>query len=389
MTAAKFSRVYIEISNICNLQCDFCPEVERGKKVMSQPLFEKIIDQVKPLTDEVTFHLMGEPLAHPQFSEFVAYCEKQKVPVNITTNGTLLNHKQRIEDLLSPTVRQVNFSLQSFTSNYPGQDVQPYLENIFAFTKRAFKERPDLYINYRLWNITSDQNNTLQPEQNIFLDPIMREFEPTSRDFGNWENLPSSASDENTSGSSFSKNATGEALALHASVPPSRVDVAFKKSRRLQNRLYLHFDSRFEWPSLKAAISSEKGYCYGLKSHFAIHADGTVVPCCLDKEAGVPLGRVATPATEPRVNIAATAASRAAAASAATTHEEALTVLAALNSQRAKNLRDGFNQFELREELCKRCTFIRRFDSKINRIPLISQREVLHDNSNAFTTLGP
>lgn len=297
--AKKFSKVYIEISNICNLQCDFCPEVERQKKIMSYELFSEIIDQVKDLTEEVTFHLMGEPLTHPKLAEFMEKCASSGVPVNITTNGTLLLHKNYADVLLSPIVRQVNFSLQSFVANYPQKDMKPYLQNIFAFTRRAFELRPDLYINYRLWNMGSVQATV--SGNSHFLEPISEEFNYELR---------------------------------------TPVDVGFKKSRHVKNRLYLHFDSRFEWPSLKAAVSGERGFCYGLKSHFAIHADGTVVPCCLDKEAGLALGKVAVGS------------------------DSALSILAALNSERARRLREGFDQFEIREELCRRCSFIRRFDKK-------------------------
>lgn len=295
LTSKKFSRVYIEISNICNLQCDFCPEVERNKKVMSFELFKEVIDQVKDLTDEVAFHLMGEPLAHPQFTEFLGYCEQQKVAVNLTTNGTLLDHKNRESELLSPTVRQVNFSLQSYLSNYPGRPIDEYMSRIYKFTRRALQERPDLYINYRLWNIKSDLSAA----------PILKSIE-----------------------NEFSHTVDSE----------NEIDVAFRKSRRIMGRLYLHFDSRFVWPSLKLPVSSESGFCYGLKSHFGIHADGTVVPCCLDKEAAVPLGQVAPNRFD--------------------------AVLTALRSERAQNLREGFDKFEAREDLCKRCTFIRRFDKK-------------------------
>ncbi|OFZ18767.1 MAG: hypothetical protein A2Z20_01410 [Bdellovibrionales bacterium RBG_16_40_8] len=270
----KFDKIYIEISNICNLQCDFCPEVNRQKKIMSYELFTKIIDQVKDLTKEVTFHLMGEPLAHPKIKEFVDYCAQAKLPINLTTNGTLLQNKNNIEVLLSPIIRQVNFSLQSLSANFTKKDAEQFLNKIFLFTERAFSERPDLYINYRLWNIGSDEMRNM---------------------------------------------VTG-----------------FRKSHRIKNRLYLHFDSRFNWPSLMSEESSDRGFCYGLKSHFGIHADGTVVPCCLDKEADIALGSVVT--------------------------HNALEIL---NNLRACNLREGFARFELREELCRHCSFIRRFDKKM------------------------
>jgi organic radical activating enzyme len=315
----KYSRVYIEISNICNLQCDFCPEVEREKKIMSLGLFQTIIDQLVGLTEEVTFHLMGEPLAHQQFDEFIDYCELKAMPVNITTNGTLLNHKGRAEKLLSPIVRQVNFSLQSLTSNFGQGNLEKYLQPIFSFTQQAFLRRPDLYINYRLWNMGSPED-TLSGNEH-FLKPIETTFDVNVR---------------------------------------RNIDVAFKKSVLLKNRLYLHFDSRFDWPTLRATEGRKQGYCYGLKTHFGIHADGTVVPCCLDKEAKLALGRVSLDDSR---------------TSASVTSFDAVTVLQAIKSQRAQNIQQGFAQFQLREELCQKCTFIQRFDSKIKSLEVKSAKQ--------------
>ena len=79
----KFKRVYIEISNICNLQCSFCPTVDREKKIMGLPLFEKTIKQVAPLTEQVCLHLMGEPLAHPNFPQIIKICEQENVKINL------------------------------------------------------------------------------------------------------------------------------------------------------------------------------------------------------------------------------------------------------------------------------------------------------------------
>src|SRR5207253_9901083 len=83
----RFKKVYIEISNVCNLQCTFCPEVQRGKKFMGPELFRKVAAAVAPLTEAVCFHLMGEPLLHPRFEEYVGFCGLLGLPVHLTTNG--------------------------------------------------------------------------------------------------------------------------------------------------------------------------------------------------------------------------------------------------------------------------------------------------------------
>lgn len=286
----RFQKINIEISNICNLQCSFCPEVVRSKKIMPLELFQRIIQQVAALTEQVCFHLMGDPLVHGELADFIQVCEQQEVKVFFVTNGVLLREKQA-QLLLSPALRQVNFSLHSFHDNYPDRDPTVYLERIFAYTERALLERPDLYINYRLWNLQEVRG------------AASRNREMLAR-----------ISDR------FSVNIE------------SHVDVRLKKSVRLKNRLYLHFDTEFIWPSVDLPILGSTGTCYGLSSHFGILVDGTVVPCCLDKEGAIPLGNIRD--------------------------QEIIEIL---DSPRSQALLAGFRQKKLVENLCQRCQYIERF----------------------------
>ncbi len=286
----RFSKVNIEISNICNLQCSFCPEVIRAKKLIDLDLFRKIIEQVSPLTEQVCFHLMGDPLVHPKLAELVDICEEHSTRIFFVTNGVLLREKQTAL-LLRPAFRQVNFSLHSFHDNFPDRDPTDYLERVFAYTERALIERPDLYINYRLWNL-EDVRGTGSKNREM-LERIQKRFS-TRLD--------------------------------------TDVDVRHRKSHPVRGRLYLHFDTEFTWPSLDLPVLGESGRCHGLSTHFGVLVDGTVVPCCLDKEGGIALGRI----------------------------QEA-PLLEILESQRARAVLNGFRSGKLVEDLCKRCQYIERF----------------------------
>jgi len=294
----RFQRVYVEIGNICNLQCSFCPIVARDKKVMEAALFEKVISEIAPLTEEVCFHLMGEPLLHHKFEEYVELCSRHALPVNITSNGVMLDEKKS-DILLHPIIRQINFSLHSFTDNFPDGDLNGYLKKIFDFTKAAMEKRPDLYINFRLWNLDGVKNNEeiLQRIENAFQIAINR-----------------------------------------------NIEIGWRKNKKITGRVYLHFDTRFEWPSMSAPFRSTKGRCHGLSSHFGIHADGTVVPCCLDKEAGIKLGDC--------------------------TNKKITEII---DGPRASKIAAGFKQGNLVEDLCQRCRFIERFD----RSSKVETREIL------------
>ena len=114
------------------------------------------------------------------------------------------------------------------------------------------------------------------------------------------------------------------------------IDVGFRKNKNITGRIYFHFDSRFKWPSFSDPYQGEKGFCHALSQQIGIHADGTVVPCCLDKEAGIPLGNVL--------------------------QQDFREIL---NSERLVKIREGFKKHQLTEELCQKCTYIKRFDKKI------------------------
>ncbi len=289
----RFKKVHIEITNICNLQCSFCPAVHRENKVIDLSLFEKTIAQVAPLTELVCLHLMGEPLVHPKLEKIIDICDQYDVNIFLVSNGVLLN-PEKYSTLLHPRFYQINFSLHSFFDNFPEQNPTSYLEHIFNFTDQALIERPELYLNFRLWNLNDPLENQTRNTQ--MLKRICQHY-----DFQ----------------------------------MPNKIDVRKKKSINIKERLYLHFDTEFIWPSLDLDVLGTQGKCYGLSSHFGILVDGTVVPCCLDKEGVITLGNVKeTPITE------------------------------ILESSKAQNIIKGFQQRKLLENLCQRCQYIDRFDSK-------------------------
>lgn len=285
-----FQKIYLEISNICNLQCTFCPVVERDKAVMEEGSLRAYIEKIKSHAERVCFHVMGEPLGHKEFPRFVEIAQEMGVKLEITTNGTLLNAETQ-KALLNPAIVQVNFSVQSFFDNFPKSDPGTYIQKLLGFAQTAEKTRPDLYINFRLWNLDSTELNDERNEE--FLKTLETTFE----------------------------------TAINRTVDPG-----FKKSKNLRNRIYVHFDSRFEWPDSKKDLRATKGTCYGTRTHIAVHANGTVVPCCLDKEAQIPLGSLQTQSLEE-----------------------------ILSSQRYLKMKNGFENGKLVEDFCQRCTYIERF----------------------------
>jgi radical SAM protein with 4Fe4S-binding SPASM domain len=248
----KFKKFYIEITNICNLNCDFCPQTRRKPEFMNIETFCHILDQIKAYTDYIYFHVKGEPLLHPELDKFLDISHEKGFKVNLTTNATLINQVKDIL-LVKPALRQVNVSLHSFDGNEGFQSKGEYMDHILSFTKEAL-DKSQVLISLRLWNL--EENNEVNLERtknNELLAFIENEF-----------NLP---------------------YKIQEKVIPGR-------GIKIADRLYVNQDHQFQWPDLKEIEDNGPGFCYGLRNQIAILVDGTVVPCCLDGEGVIALGNI-------------------------------------------------------------------------------------------------
>lgn len=235
----RFRKVYVEISNVCNLRCAFCPGTRRQKRAMTAEEFGLLLPKLRPYTDFLYFHLMGEPLCHPKLETFLAIAAEQGFKVILTTNGTLLAKQQQML-LSAPALHKVNISLHAFEANDLAMPFSAYLEQCFAFGQAA---RGQVLTVYRLWN----------------------------------------------QGGADSRN--GEILeAMHSFFPGQWVKE--RLGTRIAERVYLEYGDKFDWPDLTAPEGSGRVFCYGLRDQLGVLCDGTVVPCCLDNEGDIPLGNL-------------------------------------------------------------------------------------------------
>lgn len=284
----KFKKTYIEITNTCNLDCAFCPKTSRKLQFMSKELFETILRQISGHSKDLYFHVMGEPLLHPRLGLFLDMCHEYGYRVSITTNGTLIDKVGEV--LISkPALRKVSFSLHSFEANDYEYSMDVYLDRIFSFIGRARKDS-ELSISLRLWNLSEGGRNK---NNKYVLQRIKDEFE---LDFTIEEKL----------------------------TPCSGI--------KLAHRLFINQADVFEWPDTVREEIPGQAFCYGLRDQIAILVDGTVVPCCLDREGVVRLGNV---------------------------KEQKFSDI--VQSKRAQTIFDGFSGRQAVEELCRKCSYRTRF----------------------------
>lgn len=233
-------RVYVEITNVCNLACDFCPGTNRARRFLTPEEFRAIAEKLRGHTGYLYFHVMGEPLLHPQLSELLAIAGELGFRVCITTNGTLLPSAGAAL-LSAPSLHKVSVSLHSFEGN-GGGDMTAYLRGVWDFCTQAVGK--GVLCALRLWN-----EGGAEARNGEILDFL------STASFQNVENLP-----------------------------PDGMG-----SRRLAPGLFLESAQRFDWPSPTAA-EGEVQFCHALRRQIAVLCDGTVVPCCLDGEGRIPLG---------------------------------------------------------------------------------------------------
>ncbi len=273
-----YKKVYVEITNVCNMNCSFCHGHSRSPRQMSEEEFSVVLEKLQGKTNFIYYHLMGEPLMHPLLPRFLEMAKESGYKSIITTNGTLL--KRREKELLSSPLHKINISLHSFENGGEEAHVK-YIHENADFAKKAAKE--GTIIVFRLWNKGFDN------EKNQLAIKILKES--ISAD---WT--------ENTKG--------------------------FK----IEDKIYLEYGDRFEWPDLSAETKGDKFFCYGLKDQFGILSNGTVVPCCLDSEGVINLGNIFDDDVE---NI--------------------------LSSKRVTDMVKGFKCQKATEELCKKCGYAQRF----------------------------
>lgn len=258
-------KVYLEITNVCNLACAFCHGTKREKRSMTREEFEFLTNRLKGIP-YLYFHLMGEPLTHPDLPYFVCRAREKGFFPMITTNGTLL--AARGKELIEARPHKVSVSLHAIEGNGRAPSGK-YLKAVTDFAAEA--SEAGIITVLRLWN-----EGGAEKENPAILDALETAFPAPWRDH--------------------------------------------RSGKKIREKLFLETGEKFDWPDAEkdgGALSlkqmSLKGtehvenepdpvFCYGLRDQIGVLADGTVVPCCLDAEGEIALGNLFDSTLEEIVN---------------------------------------------------------------------------------------
>ena len=231
-------RCYIEITNTCNLNCDFCPKHQRKKRQLTAEEFDLLTDKVSGKVCFLYFHLMGEPLLHPLLPQFIQTARAKGFKTVLTSNGTLLD---RAMNLLETLPHKIQLSLHSHESNAKGE-LSTYMDQVMQFSTQAAQNGTCMVL--RLWNQGGrDKENEMVME-------YIEKYVPKP-----WKERPDGF--------------------------------------RLSDNLYLEFDRKFEWPdSERKGSENPEVFCKALFKQIGILSDGSLVPCCLDHNGDIILGNL-------------------------------------------------------------------------------------------------
>jgi len=252
----RFNKIYVELTNICGLECDFCPTKTTQTQTMNLNFFKTVLRQIKNYTNTITYHIFGDPLVLNNLKEYLDLTQKYSLKVEIITTGYYLNNFD-LKLFLHPAIRQINFSLNSFDKNDMKMSLKEYLNPMIKLSKLKIQKKKDFFINFRLWNLKS--KTTINNFNNQVFKILSKEFD----------------------------------------IDIQNIDTT--KSFRLENKILIDFDNYFIWPSLNSTHDTN-GTCYGLKSHFGILSSGIVVPCCLDSFGIINLGNLSNETLEDILN---------------------------------------------------------------------------------------
>ena len=236
--AFMITRCYLEITNICNLDCIFCPKTSRPKRSLTPGEFDFLTDRLRGRIKFLYLHLMGEPLLHARLPEFVRVARaKGFIPV-ITTNGTLLS---RADGLIEALPHKVQVSLHSHEGNGIG-DLDGYVGGVMRFALGAASKGVIMVL--RLWN-KGGYDGENERLLDIVSQYVARPWTPRS---DGW---------------------------------------------KLADNIYIEYGRKFDWPSGgNASAGDEERFCYALRNQIGVLVDGTVVPCCLDSAGEIKLGNL-------------------------------------------------------------------------------------------------
>ena len=274
----KFQRIHLELTNRCNFSCVFCPDgcMTRPRGFMDESLARSALDQISSLdiTEKVTFHVMGEPLLHPKFFPILDHAESLRLPVGLTTNGALLR-PEIIEKIASRGLHQIDISLQTpdaasfHATRGTTMNFEKYRNRILDLLTACFNHKPSPIFKLRMMTTRFADGMRKQ----LGIPNFLGTSHALRQTILEWTEL------------------VYERLGLEI---PDRSSLVGKIGKihiygwnviEILPQVFFETYVLTDWGNAFAEdriIEANRGYCFGMRDHFAILYTGDVILCCID-----------------------------------------------------------------------------------------------------------
>lgn len=281
-------RLHIELTNVCNFKCDFCPDaiMNRRRGHMDLALLKQILDEVQEysIAKLITFHLMGEPLIYPRIFEGIDLALARGLPLHLTTNGSTFALKpEHIHQLIAKPLPKVTVSLQTpdpdtFTIRGAPPQLTPetYFDGITRYVQTHLQSESKTKVHIKFLDTTP--HPFLVPHKPL---SVINGQKAMQEEWMQWAERI------------FSSMATAPSSAwIQDQIRHYRP--GHWHLLKLTPTLYFESFPLDSWGNVETGqvFPATWGYCNGASQQAGILYDGTVVPCCKDYEGLIPLGNV-------------------------------------------------------------------------------------------------
>lgn len=119
-------RLSIELTNICNFSCPFCPQAykrgvqpggspyDRRQGMMRDEVFERALGEAQRVADTVEFGFFGEQTLHPRYADWIRRLRARSFKVELNTNVSFVT-EDMMDAWVEAGVDMVRLSLDAVT----------------------------------------------------------------------------------------------------------------------------------------------------------------------------------------------------------------------------------------------------------------------------------
>ena len=282
-------RVHIELTNVCDLNCAFCPKsvMKRPYGFMDTELAKSLITELgsNNICEKITLHTMGEPTIHRDFFDILQYAESVGVKVGLTTNGKglgggigrrLLEHDLHQIDISLQTPDKYSYALRKAG----GKSFEDYTAGILDFFSGYMARAEDTIFKFRFLNTRFHRKSI---EKRMGPIRVMSSTDELRATFRRWAEQVYEilGVQEETKIRAFER--IQHLLSYKWNVVEVYPNVFF------ETYILDDWGHAFEDNRIRGAWA---GYCFGMRDHFGILYNGDFVLCCMDFDGQTAIGNL-------------------------------------------------------------------------------------------------